>query len=53
MIFDLSSIVYISALFIFVFGVFNGTSRNRSKIKSSAIKAVAIVMIALVIVALI
>ncbi|CAB4811556.1 unannotated protein [freshwater metagenome] len=50
---DLSSLLYIACLFLFVFGVFNGTSRDKSKIKKSAIKAIALVAIALIIVAFI
>jgi hypothetical protein len=53
MIIDLSSMLYIACLFIFVFGVFNGASRDKSKIKKSAIKAIAIVIFALFFVALI
>jgi hypothetical protein len=45
---DLSSLIYIASLFIFVFGVFNGTSRDKSKIKKSAIKAITIVAFSLI-----
>ena len=50
---ELSSLIYVACLFLFVFGVFNGASRDKSKIKKSAIKALAIVAIALIIVAFI
>lgn len=50
---ELSSLFYIACLLIFVFGVFNGASHDKSRIKKSAIKAIAIVAIALIIVALI
>ena len=45
---DLSSALYVACLFLFVFGVFNGASRDKSKIKKSAIKALAIVAFALI-----
>lgn len=45
---DLSSALYVACLFLFVFGVFNGASRDKSKIKKSAIKAIAIVAFALI-----
>ena len=45
---DLSSLIYIACLFLFVFGVFNGASRDKTKIKKSAIKAIAIVAFALI-----
>ena len=51
--FELSSLFYVACLFLFVFGVFNGASRDKSNIKKSAIKAMAIVAISLIIVALI
>ena len=53
MIFNLQTFLYIASLFIFVFGIFNGTSRDIVTLKNSAIKASAIVIIALVIVAIV
>lgn len=50
---DLSSVFYIACLFIFVFGIFNGASRETTKVKKSALKALAIVAISLIFVALI
>lgn len=50
---DISSAFYVVCLFIFVFGIFNGTSRDIAKVKKSAIKAIAIVAISLIFVALI
>ena len=50
---DLSSALYVACLFLFVFGVFNGASRDKSKIKKSAIRAIAIVAFALIFVAFI
>lgn len=50
---DLSSALYVACLFLFVFGVFNGASRDKSKIKKSAIKAIAIVAFALIFIAFI
>jgi len=50
---DLSSLLYIACLFLFVFGVFNGASRDKSKIKKSAIKAIAIVAFTLIFITLI
>ena len=44
----LSSALYVACLFLFVFGVFNGASRDKSKIKKSAIKALVIVAFALI-----
>lgn len=51
--FDISSIFYIACVFIFVFGIFNGTSRDVAKVKKSALKALALVTISLIFVALI
>lgn len=50
---DISSALYVACLFLFVFGVFNGTSRDKSKIKMSAIKAIAVVAFALIFIAFI
>lgn len=50
---DLSSVIYIASLFLFVFALFNGLSRDKSTIKKSALKAVALVAISLFIVALV
>ena len=49
---DFSTIAYVAGLFIFVFGIFNGASREKQKIKASALKAFAIVAFALALVAI-
>lgn len=50
---DISSVFYIFMLFLFVFGIFNGVSRDKAVVKKSALKAIALVAISLLIVVLV
>jgi hypothetical protein len=49
----LSSAFYILLLFLFVFGIFNGASRDEAVVKKSALKAIALVVLSLLIVVLV